>query len=222
MIKTILKILFKIILILIGLIAVYLIAAFTLPYITLNNDYKDTPEGIKIVVLSNGAHTDIVVPAKTEYKDWTLSFRPDSFDLKDSLHTFIGFGWGDKGFYLYTPEWSDLKMSTAVKAICGLGGTAMHVSYLKERNTESENCKIFVISKEHYEKLIVFIENSFEKNENNFIKIDHPGYGDFDRFYEAKGTYTLFKTCNVWTNNGLKETGIKTGCWTPFSRGLMR
>jgi uncharacterized protein (TIGR02117 family) len=204
-----------------ALAGVYLLAAYALPFIPVNNDYKDADGGIKVFVLSNGVHTDIVVPAKTEYKDWTLSFPKEGFDVKDSLHTFIAFGWGDKGFYLYTPEWSDLKASTAFKACFGLGGTAMHVTYRKERTAESECCEIFTITQEQYEKLIAFIETSFEKKENAFIKIKHPGYGSFDRFYEAKGRYSLFKTCNIWTNNGLKETGVKVGYWSPFADGLI-
>lgn len=222
MLKKILIILLKIILILLGLIAIYFLCALILSRITVNSDHKDPEEGILMFILSNGIHTDIVVPAKTEYKDWTLTFPKDSFNVKDDLHTFIGFGWGDKGFYLYTPEWSDLTASTALKAVSGLGGTAMHVTYLKERYKESDNCEIFILSKEQYEKLILYIENKFSKKENAIIKIDHRGYGNFDLFFEAKGNYNLFQTCNTWTNNGLKEIGLKTGLWTPFSRGLMR
>jgi uncharacterized protein (TIGR02117 family) len=219
--RIILKKIFKLTLLLIGCLALYLIAAFIFPYIPVNSDYKDSLNGVKIYVLSNGVHTDIVVPAKTKYKDWTIAFPKDSFEIKDSAYYYIGFGWGDKGFYLYTPEWKDLKISTALKATCGLGGTAMHVHYAKERRKENDRCQIFMISEEQYKKLITCIENGFEKKENDFIKISHPGYGYYDRFYEANGNYSLFKTCNVWTNNTLKETGIKTGLWTPFSAGLM-
>jgi len=222
MLKMILILLLKIVLLFIGLVILYLFAAFTFPYITVNKKHKDPEQGIKMFILSNGVHTDIVVPVKSVYKDWTVSFPLDSFDVKDDEHTYIGFGWGDKGFYLYTPEWSDLTASTAINAVCGLGGTAMHVTYLKERTKNSGKCEVFTLSEEQYKKLIVFIEKSFEEKDNTFIKISHSGYAQLDRFYEAKGKYSLFKTCNNWTNRGLKEIGIKTGLWTPFSAGLMR
>lgn len=219
--KKILILLLKIILILVGLIAMYLIFAFTLPLISVNSDHKQPEQGVKIFVLSNGVHTDIAVPVKSKYRDWTTSFPKDSFHVSNDLHSFLGFGWGDKGFYLYTPEWSDLKASTALKAVSGLGGTAMHVTYLKEKTKESEKCRIFNITPEEYKKLTAYIEESFVRENDKFIKIDHPGYGNNDRFYEAKGKYSLFKTCNTWTNRGLKNSGLKTGLWTPFSKGLM-
>jgi len=221
MLRKIFRIFFKTLLALLAFLGLYALAVFTLPHITVNNSYQDTADGIKIFVLSNGVHTDLAVPAKTEYKNWTPDFPKDTFAVKDSLHTYISFGWGDKGFYLHTPEWSDLKVSTALKASCGLGGTAMHVRYLKERKKESERCQIFTISSEQYQKLILYIESSFETKKNAFIKINHPGYGDFDRFYEGTGAYSLFKTCNIWTNNGIKTTGIKAAFWSPFAGSLM-
>ncbi|MFY7877715.1 MAG: DUF2459 domain-containing protein, partial [Pirellula sp.] len=31
---------------------------------------------------------------------------------------------------------------------------------------------------------------------------------------EAKGSYHLFRTCNVWAGAGLKKAGIRVGYWT--------
>lgn len=45
-------------------------------------------------------------------------------------------------------------------------------------------------------------------------------YGDHDAFYEAKGRYSLFHTCNTWANNALKACGQKACWWTPFSTGI--
>ncbi|MFM7854609.1 MAG: DUF2459 domain-containing protein [Flammeovirgaceae bacterium] len=47
-------------------------------------------------------------------------------------------------------------------------------------------------------------------------------YWDNDSFYEAKGTYNLFFTCNTWVNEGLKKAGLKACLWTPFDSGLLR
>lgn len=30
-------------------------------------------------------------------------------------------------------------------------------------------------------------------------------YGDSDAFYEALGSYSMFYSCNTWTNDGLKK-----------------
>jgi len=220
MLKKIFKIIFKTVLVLILLIGLYITAAYTLPYITVNNNFCDTKTGVKIFIVSNGVHTDLVLPSENKFKSWRNIFPERIFGVTDTTYKYTAFGWGDKGFYLNTPTWADLKFSTAFNATFGFSGTAMHVRYLKEPKI-NDKCAQIILDEKRYQKLVAYIENSFEKKENNFIQIDHPGYGNFDKFYEAKGVYSAFKTCNVWTNSGLKNIGVKVACWSPFSPGLM-
>ncbi|MCE3229188.1 MAG: hypothetical protein K0S32_3739 [Bacteroidetes bacterium] len=221
MVRRIFKIIFKTLLGIIIFLALYFTAAYTLPHIDVNDDFVNTKDGIKIFVVSNGVHTDIVVPTKTRFKDWSLIFPPELFKAQDSIYSYTAFGWGDKGFYLNTPTWDDLTFSTAFKATFGLSGTAVHVRYVKQPKVKLQKCAELIIDEKSYEKLISYIEKSFMMKESNLLKIEHPGYGDHDLFYEAVGTYSAFKTCNVWTNFGLQEIGVKVCCWSPFSSGLM-
>ena len=69
-------------------------------------------------------------------------------------------GWGDKGFYLDTPSWADLKFSTAFKAVFGINTAAIHATYYKELK-ENELCKKIEISKEQYKDLVAYIQKSF-------------------------------------------------------------
>lgn len=178
------------------------------------------PEGeIDIYLLSNGIHTDLVLPATTSQLDWKKRLMENSTWL-DSTAKWIAFGWGDKGFYLETPTWSDLKWSTAGKAAFALGGTAMHVCTYTSL-TENDHCKKISISQENYAKLVEYIDNSFYKNKNgSYVCIPNQHYNANDAFYEARGSYSLFKTCNTWTNTGLKVTGSKACLWTVIDKGI--
>jgi hypothetical protein len=40
-------------------------------------------------------------------------------------------------------------------------------------------------------------------------------------FYEANGGYSLVLTCNEWTGRALRESGVRTGLWTPLSQSIM-
>jgi uncharacterized protein (TIGR02117 family) len=213
---------FRIIFILVLIPCLYLTCAFTLPVVRVNTQQELKTDSVSIFVLSNGVHTDIALPSHTTLKNWESTFCKDTFKAGDPNYTYIAFGWGDKGFYLNTPEWSDLKVSTALKAAFGIGGTAMHVRYLKAPAKLSDKIVKLNVSSEQYKKLIEFIEQSFCEANDCVIKIDHPGYGHHDLFYEAEGKYSLVKTCNVWTNKALKFCGVRTGFWTPFADGLMR
>ena len=80
-----------------------------------------------------------------------------------------------------------------------------------------------VISKEQYQRLISYIERSLQTDASvNAITIGpNARYNDHDAFYEAKGSYNLFHTCNTWTNDALKVSGQKACWWTPYDKGIL-
>ena len=220
--KKTLRLLGKMILALLIFIISYVLLAYAIPYIPVNTKDADPKEDVTVYIRTNGVHTDLVVPIKTEFKDWSETIQFNHIKSKDSSMQFIGFGWGDKGFYLDTPEWSDLKFSTAFVAAFGLGSSAMHATFYKEIN-ESEKCIKLNISAQEYKKLIAYIEEKFQYDKNGKpILIDATTYGQNDSFYEAKGSYSFFYTCNTWANNGLKAMGQKAALWTPSDFGIFQ
>jgi len=204
-------------------ILVYLLFSILLTIIPVNTSFVEPKEGIDIYIESNGVHTDIVVPVKTAQMDWTSKVDTHFFYPARRAYKYIAFGWGDKGFYLYTPTWADLKFSTAFKALFWLGTSAMHVSYSEHDPIPDKDTKKIRISKEQYEELIRFIDESFQINHSGkYIPINCCHYeGMNDNFFEAKGKYNLFRTCNTWTNKGLKTAGVKTALWAPFEWSVM-
>ncbi|CAA9199635.1 TIGR02117 family protein [Flavobacterium collinsii] len=201
-------------------LALYTTSVLIISKITVNSDVTEVNEkdAIPIYILSNGVHTDIVVPLVNEVKDWRKEIQFSQTQANDTLATFVAFGWGDKGFYLYTPEWSDLKASTALKAVFGVSSSAMHTTFFKQLK-EGEDCKRILVSKENYQKLVVYISESFN-NPTNPEWIKGYSYGSKDAFYEAKGSYSLFYTCNTWANCALKAANQKASLWTVYDKGI--
>lgn len=152
-------------------------------------------------------------------KDWTSFVNPADTKSGNTIANYVAFGWGDKGFYLETPTWEDLKFQTAFKALFFLSSTAMHVTFYKKLH-ENESCRKICITKMSYKMLTNYIESSFEKNGDFTKLIKGAAYSDNDLFYEAKGTYNLFRTCNTWANSGLKSANLKACLWTPFDKGI--
>ena len=207
----------KILGLLISIIILYFLLAFILTIIPANRTNQST-SGITIYVRTNGVHTDFRIPLDRPEIDWLQYIKKEDFKKVDNLR-YITFGWGDKGFYIETPEWSDLKTSTAFKALFFLSSTAMHVSYLQAQPIEDKDCKRLILSETQYKKLINYILSSFTENQaGKFILIPGKGYDTNDNFYEAQGTYSFIKTCNTWLNNGLKNSNVKTAIWAPFDK----
>lgn len=172
-----------------------------------------------IYVQSNGIHTDICLPTNTNWVKWS-EFIPESHFPNNENFDFVTIGWGDKGFFLDTPKWSELKFSTAFNAVFLPSSTAMHVNYGKEPVVTAYRKRVF-INKKEYQKLINYVKESFVVKDNIVDLIENKGYTVSDNFYEAHHSYHLFRTCNIWTNEALKRAGVKTGIYALFPDGIL-
>lgn len=220
MLKKVLKYFAYTLLAFLAFVIVYMLAAYTLSRISLARE-NDQQKEVSIYIRTNGVHTDIVVPVHHELFDWSKEIKVAHTQANDTNFSHLALGWGDKGFYLETPTWGDLKVSTAFKAATGLSNTAIHATYLKKVK-EDLSCKRIDISRKQYQRLIMYVTSSFQKDkEGHFMHIrTNANYGKTDAFYEANGSYSLFHTCNTWANNGLKACGQKCCFWTPFDTGI--
>jgi uncharacterized protein (TIGR02117 family) len=208
---------------LLAFLLLYGLAVALLPRFAVNSAYAPPASGLTIYVESNGVHTDFVVPVRSSVVDWTAVVHPADFARVDDSFSYVAFGWGDRGFYLETPHWSDLKLGTAFKATFFLSSSAMHVTYVRFEPQRDAECRRLVVSDEQYRALVDFLLASFARDERGAVRrIDHPGYTPCDAFFEAVGTYSFVDTCNEWTGAGLRAMGVKTGCWTPFAGDVLR
>lgn len=199
-------------------ILAYAIFIFLIAFVPVN-DHKG--EDLTIYISSNGVHLDIVVPANNELYDWTNAFPFSNFTQVDSSFNYVSLGWGNEDFFLNTPEWIDLKFSTAFNAVSGIGNAAMHVSYLRNIQ-ENELCLPIKINKSNYISLVNYINDYLFFNNNQAEIIPNSkGYSYNDAFFKAKGSYNLFFTCNSWVNEALKAGGLKSCLWTIFDKPIL-
>jgi uncharacterized protein (TIGR02117 family) len=201
-------------------VLLYLLTAYCLSRIAVNKNAL-AGHDIAIYIKTNGVHTDIVVPVKSDQMDWSREIKYNNTHLTDSAAQWLAMGWGDKGFYLQTPTWADLKASVAFRAAFGLSTTAIHATFYNALNEDS-TCKKILISKDQYKKLIAYIDKSFQKDADGHKLniVTNANYGKADAFYEANGSYSMLHTCNTWANNALIACGQKACAWTVFDTGI--
>lgn len=200
---------------------IYFFAVIAGMLIPVNSDFKETENGIEIYLQTSDVHTDIVVPLKNKLKNWE-----EDISLQHSLSgvpgaKYISFGWGDLEFYRNTPLWEDLTLKTGFRALFLKSPAALHLEFSEEAPSEEKTIRLR-LSLNQYLKLTAFLEDSFEFDaEGNVQPIRDLHYTRKDAFYKAKGSLNLFKTCNTWTNNALKTSGLKACLWTPFPEGIL-
>ncbi|WP_143885388.1 TIGR02117 family protein [Chryseobacterium binzhouense] len=220
-IKSVVIVLLKVTGILIGIILIYALLGYLLPFIEVSEKDDGETKEIPIYIYTNGVHTDIVMPVKNDIHDWSSKIPFSDTKSEKTDYQFVGIGWGDKGFYLDTPTWADLKFSTAFKAAFWMSESAMHCSFYRNM-TEAADCKKIMVSRSQYRKLIDFVDAKFDKDDlGNYILIPtNAVYGDNDAFYDAKGRYSFLNTCNTWANDALKAAEQKAAFWTPSDYGI--
>lgn len=206
-----------------SIVIFYLLCGYLIPFIEVPAEKTNEPKVIEIYILTNGVHTDLVVPIKNEEMDWGKELPFENTISRRSDFNYLSVGWGDKGFYLDTPTWAELKPSTALKAAFWMSESAMHCTYYFEM-TEGKDCKKLLLTKKQYQNLVKYIKDKFDRDVNGnviFIETDAV-YGIHDAFYDAKGKYSFLDTCNSWANEGLKAAGQKAALWTPSDMGIFQ
>lgn len=212
-----------------GIVAVlllYVAAAFGLPLIPVGAEAA-APGGERVTVYlftPNGVHTDLVLPVRTKYQDWSRELKYTHTTSRDSAgYDYVAVGWGDKGFY-YIPGWGDLTFPIAFRAAFHLGTTAMHVTFHTPAELKpSATCVKLELTPDQYQRLVRYVQGSFRPDAAGRVQY-LPGhtYAGHDAFYEGQWAYSFWHTCNTWANNGLKASGQKAALWTCTSGGMFR
>jgi len=202
-------------------IALYLLAALAGSLLPANQHWQSTEDGIEMFIETNGVHTGIIMPILSDVHDWTPLIRPEDLQDPSRYGSHILVGWGHEGVYRNTRIWNDLRASDAISAIFGSSEVLIHVYHLNYPKAYPYYRRRLIVSAAEFRKIAAAIEARFVLDDLHRPQ-PSSGYGDDDLFYQSRGHYNAFYTCNNWTSDVLRQAGIRTGLWTPFQGGVMR
>jgi len=187
----------------------YAIISLLTTYITSNELVDEKQSDAYIYLNTNSIHLELSLPIEnlTDALIQKIGLKEDK--------KFMSFGWGDENFYLNTPEWSDLTLSTTVKALFVSSTALMHVSQFSDPKKHWERVPV---STEQLDKLVQFLDESFEQSEDgSYQKLEGKGYWKHDDFFKSTHNYHCFYTCNSWVNESLKKAELPSCLWTPYA-----
>ncbi len=208
---------------LVGLIVVsFFLLCIFLALIPVEKEKTEEPKLVSIYFMQSGVHTDIIVPVHHQIQNWDALFPYENNKVYDTTFHWIGIGMGDKRFFLTTPSFNDLTLSTAFRGAFGLNGAAIHAYYHYEIPIDRPTIKL-KITENQYRRLCRYIKRTIRfKNKKPILlasKVEGTTF-DYDRYYDAKGAYSILNTCNSWVNEGLKFSGQRGCYWTAFAGGI--
>lgn len=199
------------------LLAVVYVAVGLIP---VNRGFVPTPGGVEVSLVSSAVHADVILPIAQDETDWRAWLGDDAFAAGwPAGATHLAIGWGDRGFFLNTPEWSDLRPGTAAKALLWPSATCMHVTLTRPDLYDPAMIRSVTLSGEQHAELVRFVRRSFALNEDGHpARIEGAAYGDYDAFFNAAGRYHAARNCNNWVGSALRAAGVTVPWYTPIPR----
>ena len=203
---------------LVSIFAVYVALGYILSMIPRHKSFQEGELGATIYLHSNGVHTDFILPVSHPVVDWWQFLNKADYPADTQ---YLGIGWGDRGFYLDTPTWAELKFKTAFNAMVVPSPTLMHITAHSKLPVDGKKFTQVALSAQQYAALCNYIKATFYKDAKGQIDLlQGCGYAENDQFYSAEGRYTGLRTCNQWVNKGLNQIGVRSALWTISDRGI--
>ncbi|MBP6116685.1 MAG: TIGR02117 family protein [Neisseriaceae bacterium] len=211
--------------VLFGLLLLLLLAIALLGWLSTRHEAAaEAVPSVTVYAVSNGVHISLALPVQHEVFDWRTLFDPAN-SRRPALaqqQDYVLIGWGSKTFYTQVPTWSELTLPLAVQALA-FDAAAFNVTYLPQPQV-GESVRAMRLSGRQYRQLVeaMVADVPVFKAQNGQPKMI-PGvhYGVTDVFYEAKGRYTPWFTCNEWIRQRLNQAEVDMPLWSPFATPIM-
>ena len=155
-------------------------------------------------VVSNGWHTAIVLRKADVVETGVL---PEAADFPNAVY--LEFGWGDREYYTASEATLELTLRaglTPTPAVMHVAGRARGPrGPAVGRSVESIKLSVPDF---RLRNLVSAIAQDFERPEGDRAQPISAGLTRNSFFYNAKGEFHLFNTCNTWTAEKLNAAGI--------------
>lgn len=170
----------------------------------------------KVCAARFGIHTNIIIPVSNGAYNWQ-----NDLTLPLTQEQYLGFGWGERDWYLNPPPDNSLDYYLKGSRSLLLPNAAALRVQRHDRFPSHFEIRCGGVDRSHYLALIEYIQRSFQRSAGRRIQIRaDPQAGT--AFYEATGRYSFLHNSNHWTAEGLRTAKINTPLWAGFSQAVMR
>jgi uncharacterized protein (TIGR02117 family) len=204
---------------------VYLLSAFVggliaSPQNNSSASIREDKDKIELYLVSTLLHVDIAIPLTREIKHQFAFLEIDGFPLTHPNLRYLVIGWGSRKFYTSTKTLMDIGAGPVFSAVTG-DTSVLHIIPSADVS-QIDDVKKITVSPSGLRRMMKKINTSFFRTAiGDPVPLPGISHGLRDVFYQAKGHFNIFQTCNVWTARMLRSAGVKTGIWTPTTYSLM-
>jgi uncharacterized protein (TIGR02117 family) len=167
----------------------------------------------------NQFHAELIFPVTNAAYDWRSHLNLKEMGTDADTYRYLSFGWGDRDFFLK----GSFDLVSIFDALFLPSSTVIHVwghSDLQHFSSAFEVKQIW-LSRAQYLRLVDFINKGFQQTQTG--KPHYVRYGLYrnSAFYDAVGNYSILRTCNIWTAEGLRKADVNTPLWAALAPAIM-
>jgi len=192
-------------------ILLYLAAAFVGAFVPGRTAAVAAGDDATAILVAGPIHYDLLLPATPETLQ-AFAFLDDIGVPLDGAG-WIVVGWGSRAFYTATGRYQDMAFGPVMRAVTGDSAVfRFDVAY----GDLAEYGEPIQLSDAQFARLRGQILQGLQRDDAGAVNaVQSAGFTSTDIFIEAKGHFSILRTCNVWIGEILRGAGVKMGVWTP-------
>ena len=163
---------------------------------------QDGGPRVAIYLVAHDKHSGIAV----RRADIPAGLWPESRDFPQA--DYLEVGWGDRDYYYGRNQ----SWGAALRAALGSDNpSVLHIAGVRGSLTDNFPASEIIevrLSRNGFERLVRYIHDAYDRAGAPVAAPLGPGLYADSRFYPARETFNLFRTCNVWTARGLRGAGL--------------
>ncbi|WP_190242574.1 DUF2459 domain-containing protein [Hymenobacter lapidiphilus] len=192
--------------------------------VPVNRQFRQTQGGVPVFVVSNGTHTDLVLPVRDPQTghDWLAELNQPALTARFGRYQYVGFGWGNEGFFLGSMGGRTPGPGAVLRALLP-SKTLVHASFYRTAPDSGTRVVPLRISAAQYGRLVAHVQAALAAPDSAGRRpLRQPGgYGSADFFFQARGRYHALRTCNDWTTRGLRRAGLRAPLKSPLASPVL-
>ena len=163
---------------------------------------QDGGPRVAIYLVAHDKHSGIAL----RRADIPAGLWPESYDFPRA--DYLEVGWGDRDYYYGRNQ----GFTDALRAAFGSNNpSVLHVAGVRGTLAQSFPASEIIevrVTRDGFDRLVHYIHDEYDRAGASVAAPLGPGlYGD-SRFYPGRETFSLQRTCNVWTARGLRDAGL--------------
>ncbi|WP_170566023.1 TIGR02117 family protein [Ruegeria atlantica] len=204
-------------------IGVYFLAATLGAVIPGNWPKTAGPGTIEVQLIRGPIHYDFLIPLTPATRNRLDDLRRAGVPVDQPEMQWLMVGWGAREFYTTAGTYADVTIAALLKGLTG-DQSVLRVDAFGPLRPDLDLPHIRM-DRAQFALFLDAVDASFSRSDQgHLVPLQVAGFSATDRFFVANGRFDLFRTCNVWIGEVLRDADVRFGLWVPlpFSVTLSR